>query len=48
MNRPSISKKEEQRIFTLKNAIQKGLNSGTPHDFNAQKLLACLKKKKTS
>lgn len=44
MDRHPFSRKEENRISALRNAIQEGINSGIDEDFDAKKHLAALKK----
>lgn len=38
---------EESKTIALKNAIQKGIDSGIAHDFDPEKHLQALKKRKT-
>lgn len=38
-----MKRSEENKIQTLKNAIQEGINSGIAKDFNAEKHLQILK-----
>jgi antitoxin ParD1/3/4 len=43
-----LLEEEESKVIALRNAIQKGIDSGIAQDFDPQKLLESLKEKKHS